>query len=285
METKNYTLGHHLVAFLDVVGQRERFRELRLPKTAEEETQVKEVLRNTAGFVVSLRELFQTQFQVFEAGASRMRAHTKEPLRPNFIGFSDSFVTSVPLRNDDGDLRRVVIVFSALSSAAVVMLTSFASKHSLRGGIDVGLATEIGPGEIYGTALERAYLLECKVAKYPRIVIGDELWRYLNSALTEFEKGTTPVAKAITAIVQRIMKLIETDADGNRILDYVGSVMVEHSTAGHAEHMVQPAYEFVLAEEKRLISEGASELVARYGSLRRYFESRLPLWGLSKREA
>ncbi|HVB57987.1 MAG TPA: hypothetical protein VNE63_16380 [Candidatus Acidoferrales bacterium] len=96
METKNYTLGHHLVAFLDVLGQRERFRELRLPKTAEEETQVKEVLRNTAGFVVSLRELFQTQFQVFEAGASRMRAHTKKPLRPNFIGFSDSFVTSAP---------------------------------------------------------------------------------------------------------------------------------------------------------------------------------------------
>ena len=29
-----------------------------------------------------------------------MRAHTKEPLRPDFVGFSDSFVTSVPLRNE-----------------------------------------------------------------------------------------------------------------------------------------------------------------------------------------
>ncbi len=28
MERKNYTLGHHLVAFLDVLGQRERFRQL-----------------------------------------------------------------------------------------------------------------------------------------------------------------------------------------------------------------------------------------------------------------
>jgi hypothetical protein len=59
MEVKNYTLGHHLVAFLDVRGQRKRFSELRLPKTAEEETQLKEVLKNTAGFVVTLRELFQ----------------------------------------------------------------------------------------------------------------------------------------------------------------------------------------------------------------------------------
>jgi hypothetical protein len=175
MKNSNYTLGYHLVAFLDVLGQREGFRGLRLPKNATEEAQVKEVLGKTAGFVVSLRELFQTQFEVFEAGAASMRAHTKEPLRPNFVGFSDSFVTSVRLRNDSGDLRRFVIVFSALSSTAVVMLTSLASKHPLRGGIDGGLATEIGPGEIYGTALERAYLLECKVASYPRIVIGDEL--------------------------------------------------------------------------------------------------------------
>jgi hypothetical protein len=182
-ETKNYKLGHHLVAFLDVLGQRDKFRGLQLPTNTEEETQVKEVLRQTAGFVVNLRRVFQTQFKAFEAGSAKMRAHTKEPLRPNFVGFSDSFITSVPLRNDGGDLVRIVTIFSALSAAAVVMLTSLASKHPLRGGIDVGLATEIGPGEIYGTALERAYLLECKIAKYPRIVIGDELWRYLNSSI------------------------------------------------------------------------------------------------------
>ncbi|PYT75343.1 MAG: hypothetical protein DMG39_00035 [Acidobacteria bacterium] len=67
----------------------------------------------------------------------------------------------------------------------------------------MGLATEIGPGEIYGTALERAYLLECRVTKYPRLVIGDELWRYLNAALAHFESQRTPVSKAIKAIVKR----------------------------------------------------------------------------------
>lgn len=281
METTNYKLGHHLVAFLDVLGQRDKFRGLRLPTNADEEARVKEVLRQTAGFVVDLRKVFQTQFEAFEAGSAKMRAHTKEPLRPNFVGFSDSFVTSVPLRNDGGDLVRVVTVFSALSAAAVVMLTSLASKHPLRGGIDVGLATEIGPGEIYGTALERAYLLESKIAKYPRIVIGDELWRYLNTALVEFQNGTTPVAKSITAIVQRIMGIIATDMDGNRILDYLGGVMVQHSGPDHAKHMVQPAYEFVLAEQQRLIAEGNPELIGRYASFRSYVESRLPVWGIN----
>ena len=176
---------------------------------------------------------------------------------------------------------RVVTVFSALSAAAVVMLTSLASKHPLRGGIDIGLATEIGPEEIYGTALERAHLLESKIAKYPRIVTGDELWSYLNAALVEFENGTTAVANSITAIVQRIMGLIATDTDGNRILDYLGAIMVQHSGPGHAKDMVQPAYEFVLAEQRRLIAEGNTELIPRYASFRRYVESRLPLWGIT----
>jgi len=279
MEPKNFKLGYHVVAFLDVLGQRDKFRGLRLPTNADEEAQVKEVLRQTAGFVLDLRRVFQTQFEAFEKGAN-MGAHTKDPLRPNFVGFSDSFITTVPLRNDGGDLVRVVTVFSALSAAAIVMLTSLASKHPLRGGIDVGLATEIGPGEIYGTALERAYLLECNVAQYPRIVIGNELWKYLNSALAEFEKGETPVAKAITAITQEIIGLIATDADGKRILDYLGAVVVENSAPGHKEHMVQPAYEFLLAEQKRLIAEGNSKLIERYALFRSYFESRLSFWSI-----
>jgi hypothetical protein len=165
------------------------------------------------------------------------------------------------------------------------MLTSLASEHPLRGGIDVGLATEIGPGEIYGTALERAYLLESKVAQYPRIVIGDELWKYLNSALAEFGEDKTPVAKAIPAIIQKIMGLIATDTDGKRILDYLGAGVVENSAPGDKESMVQPAYEFVLAEQNRLIGEGNAELIERYASFRSYFESRLSLWSIPARKS
>src|SRR4029077_5823373 len=117
-------------------------------------------LRQTAGFVLDLREAFDEQFESFEAGATNMmKRHTGQPVRPKFVGFSDSFVASVSLRNDGGDLLPIVRVFSALSAAAVVMLMSLASKHPLRGGIDVGLATDIGSQEIYGTALEWAYLL------------------------------------------------------------------------------------------------------------------------------
>jgi hypothetical protein len=280
MEKRMYKLGHHLVAFLDVLGQRDKFRGLKKPTNVQEENEVKEVLRQTAGFVAELRAVFQNQFEIFEAGASNMQRHTKEPLRPSFTGFSDSFVASVPLRDEGHELVPVVTVFSALSAACIVMLTALASQHPLRGGIDVGLATEIGPSEIYGTALERAYLLESSVARYPRLVVGDELWRYLNAAIAHFESQTTPVSKAITAIVKKTMLMIVTDTDGHRILDYLGHVVSENAGPDHGQLMIQPAYNFVLAEQKRMLAKGDPELIGRYVLLRSYFESRLEQWAV-----
>jgi hypothetical protein len=282
MEKRNFRLGHHLVAFLDVLGQSEKFKQLRLPKTPEEHAEVGEVVRQTAGFVLDLRGAFDKQFQAFEAGSPNMQRHTKEPLRPNFIGISDSLVTSVPLRNDGGDLVGIVTVYSALSAAAVVMLMSLASKHPLRGGIDVGLAVEMGPQEVYGTALARAYHLESTEAQYPRIVIGDELWRYFNAAIVEFEKQDTPVGRSMSAIAGKMMELVALDEDGKRILDYLGQTMVDNAAPGgnHRDYMVKPAYAFVLAEQKRINATGDPKLTARYRLFRRYFESRLPLWGI-----
>ena len=138
-----------------------------------------------------------------------------------------------------------------------------------------------GPGEIYGTALERAYVLESEVTKYPRIVIGDELWKYLNAVLAEFEKSTKPMAQSVTAIVRAIQKMIATDSDGKRILDYLGEFVFRNSVPAHVDEAIRPAYEFVLSEQKRLTAKGSSKLIERYGSLRSYFESRLPLWGLT----
>ena len=191
------------------------------PKTPEEHAEVGEVVRQTAGFVLDLRGAFDKQFQAFEAGSPNMQRHTKEPLRPNFIGISDSLVTSVPLRNDGGDLVGIVTVYSALSAAAVVMLMSLASKHPLRGGIDVGLAVEMGPQEVYGTALARASHLESTEAQYPRIVIGDELWRYFNAAIVEFEKQVTPVITFAFTVLQsypiRVQPLVSAQAANRRM--------------------------------------------------------------------
>lgn len=281
MPEKHLQLGHHLVAFLDVLGQRERFKGLHLPKTPEENTDVAEVLRQTAGFVLELRENFAQQFKSFEAGLTKISA------QPKFVGFSDSFVISTPLRNDAGDMVPIVTVFAALFAASVSMLVALASKHPLRGGIDVGLATEIGPTEIYGTALERAYVLESQEAKYPRILIGGELWNYLHVTLDHFQQQSSPQAKSIVKIIEKMKGLITTDGDGKRILDYLGPLMLETSGSDDKirDKMVKTAYEFVLAEHNRIDDSGNSKLIARYQALRLYFEARLPHWKLEAKKA
>jgi hypothetical protein len=278
MKKRKFDLGYHLVAFLDVLGQREKFLALRLPKNQEEAAAVGNVLRQTAGLVLDLRDAFDEQFASFEAGVGIARA----PTRPKFVGFSDAFVTSVPLRSDGDDLVGVVRVFSALSAASVVTLVSLANKHPLRGGIDVGLATEIGPQEIYGAALGSAYLLESKEAGYPRIVIGDDLWRYFNAVLANFRAQTTAAAAAVAAITERMLGLIATDKDGRRILDYLGQSMVQHAGSKDdcKNRLVRPTYDFVLAEQQRMIANGNKELIQRYQLFRGYVESRLPLWGI-----
>jgi hypothetical protein len=63
MKNGNSDLGYHFVAFLDVQGQRERFRALRLPTNPDETAAVAEVLRQTAGFVLDLRQAFDEQFE------------------------------------------------------------------------------------------------------------------------------------------------------------------------------------------------------------------------------
>lgn len=49
------------------------------------------------------------------------------------------------------------------------------------------------------------------------------------------------------------------------------------------ELMVKPAYDFVLSEQERVNQNGDPKLMARYKAFRKYFESRLALWGLEAR--
>jgi hypothetical protein len=102
MEERHFQLGHHVVAFLDVLGQRERFKALHLPKKPEDTAEVAEVLRQTAGFVPPFRRAFDQEFTAFESGLTYIKKHTSEPIRPKFVGFSDPFVTSAPLHKLTG---------------------------------------------------------------------------------------------------------------------------------------------------------------------------------------
>jgi hypothetical protein len=96
----NYVLQPHLAAYLDVLGQREKFKQLKMPKTPQEYLVVAEAMKGTVGIVLGLRSSFLKQFEVFEAGATKSAPGASTLFRPRFLGHSDSFITFVALRND-----------------------------------------------------------------------------------------------------------------------------------------------------------------------------------------
>lgn len=279
-----YVLENYLVVFLDVLGQSDKFEQLRLPKTAEEHASVQEVMRDTVRFVSDLRARFGIQFDAFEAGLLKDQSSVKK-FHPAFVGISDSFVTSVPIRNEDQHVTPNIRMFSVLAAACIVMLTSLASKHALRGGIDIDLATEMAPGEVYGTALMRAYRLESSVADYPRILVGDGLWKYLSLGLQVTQNPNVAVDVFLNDLIKKQMALITEDIDGKRILDYLGSGIMSQAKPGEADILVKPAYQFVLDEQRRWLSMGNTRETERYTILRQYFEARLPALGLSRSTA
>jgi hypothetical protein len=201
------TLNYYLVAFLDVLGQRENLRQMKhLPRTPSEYSETVRLLRSTVGVVLGLRKTFQQYFESFaslrlpDSGGDRvLRSQVENAMNSptEFRVFSDSFVISVPLKSDDEPLAPAIGIFSALISACFVMIAALRGTHPIRGGIDVGLGMEIAPGEIYGPALERAHFLESCVAEHPRILIGDELWQYLS--LGENVPVTSPASNAVRA--------------------------------------------------------------------------------------
>jgi hypothetical protein len=273
MEETIYPYGWHLIAFLDICGQREELRQLQMPKTEEEYLVVQETLKNTAGVVLSLRKLFRDYFESFTQGYPNLIA-------PEFRGVSDSLIVSVPLKDNDANVT-LVRCYCALSSAATLMISSLASRHALRGGIELGVGIEISQGEIYGSASERAYLLESHEAVYPRILIGDELCTYLSLGQLDAEKAAGAGGQILRELIRKMKELITKDADNRNILDYLGPGIVSVSTPNQADILVKRAYHFVLEQHQYWISAGNTKLGERYANLRQYFESRLPLWGLS----
>jgi len=269
-----------LVVFLDVLGQREKFKALQLPRNDDEYAKVHQVLKETAGFVSAVRQNFKQRFEDFEAGAVSTGGPAKGTLVPRFAAFSDLLVVSVPLKPVDGDLRTpLVTIFSALTATSIVMAGALADKHAIRGGIDVGLATEIAPGEIYGTALENAYILECEKAQSPRIVLGDELWRYLSITHRELGQVAGGNSEQLRALVVRIMNLTCVDKDKLKVLHYLGPEMRKLANDKICTDVIRPAYDFVLTEHARLKND--QKLGSRYEILREYFDTHVSLWGLA----
>jgi hypothetical protein len=146
----------------------------------------------------------------------------------------------------------------------------------IRGGIDVGLGLDIGVDEFYGPALERAHHLESRVADYPRIVVGNELWDYLNA--TETQKSKTKFGEAAAEIAHFNKIFITEDYDGNRILDFMGQYTAQQFPTSLRREISKKIDNYITKQALAAQLEKNDKFMSRYHKLRTYFDGRALFW-------
>lgn len=290
-------LGFYCVAAIDILGQKEKLRKFHnFPETDEEKEEFQNMIEETYGVVDRLRTSFKDHYAAFnddkrlisvDVSEDKKRAIRK--LRKydiKFQGFSDSTFSSVPLQHNSVAINGV---YAVLMSAASVFTTHLVNGLPLRGGIEVGMAADTRDGDIYGTALNDAHHLESRVAKQPRILIGDELVAYIN--LMKNLEGDDDEARYVRGMAEACESIIGRDIDGNIIIDYMGEGMVkvmEDDEALRAQYLEflprikrffeEQKQKWESEEEKSISEEEKKKLSKRYQRAIEYYDSRIHLW-------
>ena len=293
IEPRSFILTDYLIGFFDVVGQSTKLRQLKqVPTTDTETQQTIALLKQTVGVVLGVRRMFDDFFQAASQPTSYLKslppAAQQQVLSATRSevkrwGISDSLIVAVPLMETGNPTLAVNGVRQSLIAAAGMWLLSLAAGHPLRGGIDVGVGLQIGPNEVYGSALDSAYRLESKVAGGPRIVVGATCIDYLNSVASR--AASDPLKQLAQHAARECLSLLRQDEDGQFIVDGLGPVMlnlVQTADAlgnkGELRSVATTAHDAVKKQLAEARASGNVTLISRYEALQRYFDSNIGGW-------
>ena len=282
---KTISVGYYFVAFIDIVGQRDRLKQwVKLPSNDDENENVARILRDTSEYVRELRVKFDEYFEAVAEPTGLLDHLTPEQRawaeqRKKTIlwrrGFSDSYFMTIPCWDEPSWGAHSLAIYYCLFGICGLFIWALAEKRPFRGALEVGLGTEISKEEAYGPVNVRVFELE-KRAEHPRIIVGIGLLDYLD----DLEKRCPDnlEGKDTKDTIQKCRNLITTDHTDTPILDPMGKGV--KSVSGAVDpRMVKLAYEFVVRQEE-LFVHSDQKLHEYYGHLRKYCESRLALWNL-----
>jgi len=287
-------IHNYVVTFLDLLGQKERLAEFPklIPNTGLT-PELEKAIQNTYGTTSAFRETIRNYFEGTEhkvnpklleglTDTQRGLFERMAPSKTHLQYMGDAIVLYSRLTNKHGELNLRSILMM-LGGCAVAMLIQFGKENPIRGAIEIGAAMDWEEFGIYGSAFYSAYSLESGMAKYPRVLIGGELLKYLQ--LWEKEKGVNELATVNKEVARRCLSVICEDIDGLAILDFLGPDLpsIFGHSAGDAQFKalrksVEKGFSFVSREYKRFVSERSSELAFRYDLLREYYMSRMNAW-------
>jgi hypothetical protein len=281
----NLHVHYFCVIFIDLLGQREKLRNIsKIPTNKAEETQFVGLIKQSFGKVIRIRGLFDKYFETavsYEPDTSSIRPEfpdefcASQQAKLHFKTFSDSLTISIPLKSDaDENCAAINGIYCALVATSGIGLAALLDQAPFRAGIDVGLAAEIADQEIYGPALERAFLLESQMAEYPRFLVGNGFFNYLLYVEQQVPKRRMgQYAKNMAALCR---KMIMVDSDGRMMLDFLNVIESLPDTFTKAE--IKQASDYVSSQYRHYVEKENDKLASRYYRLMCYFKSRESNW-------
>ncbi len=186
---KTIYIGYYFLAFIDIVGQRDKLKQLTaLPITDVEKERTEQILLETSEYVKELRDQFDTIYGaaskptgLLDSLNSEQRKWVEQRKQSRMWrrGFSDSYFIVVPCLNESSWGSYSLDIWRSLVSICGLFIWALAKEKPFRGAVEVGLGTEISPGEVYGPVNVRVLELEA-AAGYPRVVVGEGFKNHLD---------------------------------------------------------------------------------------------------------
>jgi len=282
----------YIVAYSDLMGQRDKLNQLRrTPTNEQEQEQFNKNVSQTYAPVRYIREGLRMSAEIFKsvppayigvtvAGPESdiLRKKVESDLQLHF--YSDSFAVTCRYSNDD-DNPRIQHVFNLLSTLSFMIITSLGNDTPVRGGVEIGKAFEWHEGAdvgIYGPVMLDANKLESEIAWYPRIVIGEKLSESINNWNEKLTNGDCYYAD-YKEIIEFCNRMIWIDKDGIPTLDYLGpEIFCRAKWVPEVMERVKSGWEFVNRKYENFKNDKGSQIALRYYLLKEYYSSRMSIW-------
>ena len=265
MQEKKEHIGFYVCSLIDILGQKEKLMKLNDISLDESIS----IFQQTYGNVNKFREY--TNDSISFVNQIKSKHNFKNSFTSNLIemkSFSDLITSYVSLGNNEHKLQFQGIYFLLLSNCEV-FLKMLANGIALRGGIDLGMAMKNDENELYGSALLNPYIIESKVTKSIRIVIGQTLYNYIQETSSN-EYLNDKLLDLNIRYAQLCKKLIKQDADGEYILDYLSD---EFNQMERFTIYYEKAKLFLDTEYNNLRRKQEFDIAKKYQQAIKYFES------------
>jgi hypothetical protein len=284
----NLHVEHWAVGFLDLLGQRAALRKMDFLPDTRDQAKVDQLIEAVKGSVGVIRE-FHRLYEIFREARPipgaidpfrNLPAEAQQLAREwrsceiRSTRFSDGLMVCSSLVRSSGH-SPVRAVYELIGVSGTLMLMSLAMEHPIRGGLDVGTATQLEDGQLHGPAVVKAYELESISAEYPRIVVGTTLADYLRTKAEERGDLTTQYD---AQLARSLREMLSQDADGLTIVDYMGKAFKDNISNVVDRALVHKAQHFAEKSLRDFETKGDKKLADRYGRLVDYFDRRVDVW-------